>query len=131
MVQVSGLIVSFSLADLCLILYSESMEWLYWKETQMRESKPGFNIDHYFRNGEKRLLDESFGQVFLDGYAEYEERTYAFEFNGCKFHFCEHCGANPQKQVEEERRQRTGMLEFYFFDQISLRISLKIYKLTS
>ena len=49
MVQVSGLIVSFSLADLCLILYSESMEWLYWKETQMRESKPGFNIDHYFR----------------------------------------------------------------------------------
>ena len=47
------------------LFHLESMEWLYWKEAQMRESKPGFNIDHYFKNGEKRLLDESYGQVFI------------------------------------------------------------------
>ena len=91
------------------------MEWLYWKEAQMRESKPGFNIDHYFKNGEKRLLDESYGQVFLDGFAIFDGTSYAFEYNGCRFHYCSHCGANPEKQAEEERRQRREMLEFYLF----------------
>ena len=90
------------------------MEWLYWKESQIRENKPGFNIDHYFKNGEKRLLDESYGQVFLDGYALFDGISYAFEFNGCRFHYCAFCGANPEKQDEEERRQRTEMLNLFF-----------------
>ena len=108
------------------------MEWLYWKEAQMRESKPGFNIDHYFKNGEKRLLDESYGQVFLDGFALFDGTSYAFEYNGCRYHYCAHCGANPEKQAEEERRQRIETQEFYiFFSEISLRISLQIYKFKS
>ena len=91
------------------------MEWLYWKEAQMRESKPGFNIDHYFKNGEKRLLDESYGQVFLDGFAIFDGTSYAFEYNGCRYHYCAHCGANPEKQAEEERRQRTEIPIFFSF----------------
>ena len=108
------------------------MEWLYWRESQIRENKPGFNIDHYFKNGEKRLLDESYGQVFLDGYALFDGTSYAFEFNGCRFHYCAICGANPEKQDEEERRQRTEMLNLFFFEKlISLHISFKIYKFKS
>ena len=72
----------------------------------MQTTKVGFNIQNYFRRGERRLIDQHYGQIFLDGYAEYEGQKYAFEYNGCAFHFCPHCGRNPEKKQEEETRQR-------------------------
>ena len=72
----------------------------------MQETKPGFVISHYFKNGEKRFLHDAYGFIYVDGYAEYEGRQYAYEYNGCLFHFCPHCGKNPDKKEDEEKRQR-------------------------
>ena len=72
----------------------------------MQATHPDFVIKHFFKHGEERLLDDSFGQIFIDGFAIHQGRKYAFEFNGCKWHFCHLCGSNPEKRLEEERRQR-------------------------
>ena len=66
----------------------------------------GFVIKTYFKGGEHRFLHDQLGQIFVDGYSEHLNQKYAFEYNGCKFHYCPHCGSNPDKKKDEEIRQR-------------------------
>ena len=88
----------------------QSIEWLQWIEKRMQATHPGLIIKTFFKGGEERLLDDSFGQIYLDGYAVYQGRKYAFEYNGCAWHYCIHCGRNPEKRLEEEKRQRKEII---------------------
>ena len=77
-------------------------------EQKMQETRPGFIINTFFKNGEHRIIDETLGdtQIYLDGFAEYNNQKFAYEYNGCSFHFCSICGSNPHKKAKEEQRQR-------------------------
>lgn len=81
MVPLSGRSVRIRIDHQTINVLSESIEWLNYRETQLKQTMDGFTISHYFKNGEKRILDESYGQIFLDGFSLFDSKSYAFEYN--------------------------------------------------
>ena len=49
-------------------------------------------------------MDKSF--IYVDGYAEYNNQNWIFEFLGCNFHHCPHCDTNVDKiDADSQRRE--------------------------
>ena len=62
-------------------VFLESIEWITFRESQLQQTMDNFQISHFFKNGEKRIIDDSYGQIFLDGFSIYHGNSYAFEYN--------------------------------------------------
>ena len=70
-------------------------------------SEDFYQIQHFFRGGEKRFIDNE-SISYVDGYAENddESETWIFEFLGCFYHYCEQCGTNLDKATSDQNRER-------------------------
>ena len=66
-----------------------------------------YQIQHFFRNGEKRFIDND-QIIYVDGYAENDDGTesWIYEFMGCHYHYCEKCQTNLDKEQIDNDRER-------------------------
>ena len=66
-----------------------------------------YQIQHFFRNGEKRFIDND-QIIYVDGYAENDDGTesWIYEFMGCHYHYCEKCQTNLDKEQIDIDRER-------------------------
>jgi hypothetical protein len=68
---------------------SISLEWLDWMSNDVRfvdSNGETCIIQNGWNFGEKKI-----GHFYLDGYVRVDDRHYALEFNGCRFHICDKC----------------------------------------
>ena len=92
-------------------IIEESINWLeYMQEKEflkIPDSDGHYQIQHYFRNGEKRFIDND-SVFYVDGYAENDDgsESWILEFLGCFYHYCENCQTNLDKKELDEKRER-------------------------